>query len=242
MAGSFTWSFRGGAFVTASDRARMDGDHTYATLDEPTREVVLYLFDECLGTFSETSTPPDPAHCSWCRMRQTVLLLFAALDEAEQTVETLAMECAQTSGRLDEAEKALRGLVARLDGSSRGQGPPAIYRSDPEVAVAREALARIGGADLFSWLRGLETGWSCKACGYKKSNKGWYCDLGCGRDYNRMTEVAVVPARLWPLALDVIEAAKLQGEAEPPDLGEADEALAHAVAAFLAAAEKEMGS
>ena len=83
-------------------------------------------------------------------------------------------------------------------------------------------------ADLFSWLRALLFSWL----------RGGDVDP---HDGSSRPSIDVL-IRLWPLALDVIEAAKLQGEAEPPDLGEADEALAHAVAAFLAAAEKEMGS
>lgn len=29
----------------------------------------------------------------------------------------------------------------------------------------------------------------CKVCGYHPDNKGWYCALGCGRDYNTMVAV-----------------------------------------------------
>ena len=32
-------------------------------------------------------------------------------------------------------------------------------------------------------------GYSCNVCGPSKKSEGWYCALGCGRDYNRMTPV-----------------------------------------------------
>ena len=60
------------------------GVSEYETLAEPIREVVLHLFEECLATYSETATPPDPRHCSWCRMRSTVLAEIAMRDRLRE--------------------------------------------------------------------------------------------------------------------------------------------------------------
>jgi hypothetical protein len=38
-----------------------------------------------------------------------------------------------------------------------------------------------------------DSSWFCTHDGYSPANRGWWCDLGCGRDYNRMIEV---PKRL----------------------------------------------
>lgn len=35
----------------------------------------------------------------------------------------------------------------------------------------------------------MSEGYACKTCGYKATNTGYNCDLGCGRDYNEMIKL-----------------------------------------------------
>lgn len=49
--------------------------------------------------------------------------------------------------------------------------------------------------------------WACSICGPSKDSKGWWCALGCGRDYNEMVELRMIPVRRLEELLALAEAA-----------------------------------
>lgn len=65
----------------------------------------------------------------------------------------------------------------------------------------------------------LQTGYACNADGFDRHNRGNWCDLGCGSDYNRMIPVTVIKTTALDSLLARLREAEQRAERAKEALG-----------------------
>lgn len=97
------------------------------------------------------------------------------------------------------------------------------------LAVPAEEVAAV--TDHADQIRGeiLQTGYACNADGFDRHNRGNWCDLGCGRDYNRMIPVTVIKTT----ALDSLLARLREAEQRAETLHRSGASLVNATGTLL---------